>query len=131
MTLLETALSYARAGYRVFPVNGKQPAIKRFYLAHATEYQIRKWWTKHPHRNIGIAPRADLVVFDPDNQEGLEFLARVLGLTPDELLQSTRSVRTPGGGHHLYYTTTVVYKNHTAKKILDEQGNPLAIDIKT
>ena len=40
-------------------------------------------------------------------------------------------MRTPGGGYHLYYSTPILYKNHTAKKITDERGRHLAIDVKT
>ena len=136
MTLLEQALEYAKLGYRVFPVINKKPAFRKrgsyFYeLATNAPCQITKWWTKKPNANIGIAPGPRLVVFDPDNHQALCFLARTTGLAPKALLASTRSVKTPGGGYHLYYSTPILYKNHTAKKILDERGRHLAIDIKT
>ncbi len=136
--MLEHALALAKLGYRVFPVGNKKPAIKdfsgryQFYeLATNAPCQITKWWTKKPNANIGIAPGPRLVVFDPDNHQALCFLARTVGLAPKVLLASTRSVKTPGGGYHLYYTTPILYKNHTAKKILDERGHHLAIDVKT
>src|SRR5258708_4431274 len=55
---LEYALAYARVGFAVFPCRprGKEPITKHgFKDATRDEAQIRKWWTRWPDANIGIA----------------------------------------------------------------------------
>jgi hypothetical protein len=138
MTLLDSALAYAARGFRVFPVKDKRPAIKDFtgaltfyQLASNAPCMIKRWWTKHPDANIGIAPGPDLVIFDPENKTALYFLARCAGVKAKILLAHTFSVRTPGGGYHLYYKTGVLWYNHTGRKIVDERGRHPAIDVKT
>ncbi|MBI4502915.1 MAG: bifunctional DNA primase/polymerase [Gemmatimonadetes bacterium] len=102
--LLIAALSYAKAGWRVFPLTPgqKQPPLVPDWpnLATTDERQIRTWWADHPRANIGIATGAasNLFVLDVDGPQGERSLAaRFSDLPP------TREVKTPRPGRHLYF----------------------------
>ncbi len=100
-------------------------------LATNAPSQIKRWITKFADHNIGLVPGPRLVVIDIETDPALQFIARILECSPAALLASTRSVRTGGGGYHLYYDSgEVLYKNHTARHLRDEEGSPLPIDIK-
>lgn len=64
------ALWYADAGLWVFPIQpgGKKPYARTQGLHDATTDQgrIRRWWSRHPDSNIGIATghRVDVIDFD-------------------------------------------------------------------
>jgi hypothetical protein len=124
MTLQESALSYARQGWPVFPIwpirdgrcacgkdcgrdAGKHPigrlAPKGFQDATTDEATITHWWTDMPDANIGIATGAvsGLVVLDVDGEGGeasLAALEREHGPLPE-----TPTVLT-GKGRHLYFS---------------------------
>jgi hypothetical protein len=102
---LDFAISYARYGFAVFPCKpcGKEPITKHgFKDASRDEAQIRKWWTRAPNANIGIATgaRSGLIVVDIDSLEGAKLLLKLTerfgALTP------THSVVT-GKGRHYYF----------------------------
>ncbi len=123
----------------MLPVRGtKQPSIKDFTrtrkyyeLATNAPSQIQRRIAKFADHNIGLVPGPRLVVIDIETGPALQFIARVLGCSPAALLTSTRTVRTGGGGYHLYYDTgNVLYKNHTARHLRDQEGNQLPIEIK-
>ena len=102
-SMLEAALSYARAGIPVFPLTpqGKRPLVERgFHEATTDEATIEGWWADHPEANVAFptGSASGIVVVDVD-AEGLDEL--------EEWRQSghvapTREVRT-GKGVHLYY----------------------------
>ena len=55
--IIEYALDYAKAGYKIFPVkeNGKNPATGKGFLDATTDIeQIEKWWSKNQNHNIGL-----------------------------------------------------------------------------
>jgi len=104
-SLLDAALSYARAGYRVFPLepDGKRPTIKAWpERATTNDAQIREWWRERPNANIGVATGGELLVIDVDTKNGKQ------GLRSLELLETLFDVpqglrvRTPSGGWHIY-----------------------------
>jgi hypothetical protein len=130
-TILDHALALARRGYRVFPVLEKKPALRDFSGRH-TYYQlatdapslIKRWWTRRPYANLGVAPGPRLVVLDVEDGPTLDWLTERLGKPAETLLASTRSVRTGGGGFHLYYQAEALYLNRC--RVFDQR-----IDIKT
>lgn len=105
-TLAAAAADLARAGWRVFPLAGKVPAIPSWrggqgHLDATTDIDtIRNWWTAMPQANIGARVHEHLVVLDIDPRDGgLDGLAD-LGPLPDTLtVWSGRG----DGGRHLYY----------------------------
>lgn len=136
--MLESALAYARAGWRVMPLHnigadgyctcrpterrpkahqecpspGKHPRIKTgraFEAATTDEAQIRKWWTRWPNANIGIATGqgSRLCVVDIDGQTGFDTLNRLLKEASDagHTLPTTLTARSgrQGVGAHLYF----------------------------
>ena len=135
--MLEHALAYARAGWRIQPLHnigedgfctcrptksrpkawqecpspGKHPRIKTgraFEAATTDEAQIRKWWSKWPAANIGIATgqASRLCVVDIDGQAGFELLARITAEHGGaEGLPATLTARSgrAGVGAHLYF----------------------------
>lgn len=72
------ALWYAQQGIAVFPitVGGKSPLIPKSQGGHGCKDattdtdQIRAWWSKHPHANIGLATGLTFDVVDIDGPQG-------------------------------------------------------------
>jgi KaiC/GvpD/RAD55 family RecA-like ATPase len=98
------AVYYASLGWPVFPlaVGMKIPLLRggRGVTDATTDVaQITRWWTEHPHANIGLATggASGLYVVDVDGEEGERALARFGGLP--EVPQSTT-----GKGRHLLFT---------------------------
>lgn len=126
LSMLEQALEHARRGFRIFPVYkmsneictcqygaecptpAKHPHIKNWQnLATTNEDQIRQWWRKFRHANIGIATgdyseEQILVVLDLDTKadgfETLEQLEQEFGKLPETLTAITGSK----GRHFLF-----------------------------
>lgn len=111
--MIDAALEYARAGFQVFPVKqSKAPYIEGgLKNASSDPEQIRAWWTKWPHANIGIATgyaSHGLVVIDldvdkekgVDGRESLRSWEAQHGVLPVTLC----SITGRGGNHLLYYS---------------------------
>jgi hypothetical protein len=103
--LLDFALSYAREGFAVFPCKsrGKEPLTQHgFKDATRDEVQIRRWWTKRPDANIGLATGREhgIIVIDVDGLEGEKWLA----LLEEKFgkLPSTSRAKT-GNGMHFFF----------------------------
>jgi hypothetical protein len=127
--MLEAALSYARIGFRVLPLQsivnskctcgkscrtpGKHPigSLVPHGLKEASgEVQIiRKWWARCPFANVGIATGMiadgrylNVIDVDPRNGGNDTFVALIAaGGLPD-----TATSRTGGGGNHWLLTST-------------------------
>ena len=77
---LDVALGYAREGFAIFPCQArdKMPLTKHGCKdATRDEAQIRRWWTKWPDANIGLATGREhgIAVIDVDGDEGERLLA--------------------------------------------------------
>jgi len=117
-----SALTYARWGWRVFPLHtprgsscscglptcgapGKHPRTAHgFKDATTDEARIEEWWSEWPDANVGIAtgPESGLLVLDIDPRNGgdesFDDLTAKLGRLPE-----TPEVITGGGGRHLFF----------------------------
>lgn len=104
-TILEAALAYAKAGYRVFPCNPKKrPLIDEWPTAASTSsLGIRGWWSTWPDALIAIPTGevSGLVVLDIDvkHDNGFESVERLGLVIPDDAPRVT----TPSGGEHYYF----------------------------
>jgi hypothetical protein len=132
---LDSALTLARRGFRVFPLpvddvnvpsrELKTPHMKNWpQLATSNKKQIRAWWAEADY-NIGLATGRGIVVLDydmKDGQLGAKALAThdMLGLPMDGL-----KVETPTGGVHLYFKTEQTIHNSASKiaKNVDVRGD--------
>ena len=106
------ALAYAAAGMAVFPLKADGAPLTDHGFKDATTDpgQIRAWWKRWPHAEIGWAVPAGVVVVDLDVKNGkrglMDFVERE-GVEA-EAVQTPIAV-TPSGGRHL---------------VFDDLGNP-------
>ena len=106
------ALKYARAGWRVFPVNlgnDKKPYIGNWPTRATTDEQtVEEWWSRWPEAAIGTIPfSAGLLCLDYDTKHGVSLSA--LQEATEKYVCSTLPitdaiVRTPSGGEHHYFS---------------------------
>ncbi len=104
-SLLQSALAYAHAGFRVFPCKPEAkepvPGLKWVQKATTSETILQGWWLETPRANVGIAAD-DWLILDIDRKprkpNGFETLADVLPLLP-----RTFTVQTPNLGEHRYF----------------------------
>jgi putative DNA primase/helicase len=136
--LLKAALRYARKGWRVFPLNGKEPygGTRGFLDATSDADEIKAWWRQWPDANIGIACDSETgpIVIDIDapnkskhEKDGLKFLRGQLKAAH----LSTRSAISRRGRLHLYFGPM---RNGTRIKRMirpfkNDAGRKYAIDI--
>jgi hypothetical protein len=100
--LRSAALRYADLGYRVFPCapGGKKPITEHGYLDATTDpEQIERWWSEHPHANIGLATEG-LVVVDIDG-DGNPWL-RDKPERAEELAVGPIAITPRGGTHRIF-----------------------------
>lgn len=100
--MLAAALWYADHALRVFPLQpGKKvpyPGTKGFKDATTEVDQLRAWWVRWPHSNIGLATGHGVDVIDIDGLLGVQSWAKTNDLPP-----IIGTVSTPReGGSHLY-----------------------------
>ena len=105
--MLDHALEGAAAGFEVFPLNGKAPAIPggRGCLDATTDpTAVRAMWTPRPHANIGVRVPVGQVVIDVDprngGDKGLELLEVIHGPLP--ATRTALSGRGDGGSHRYF-----------------------------
>jgi hypothetical protein len=119
------ASSYARRGWRVFPLHtiagrgcscflklgcgaiAKHPAIKYGWEDRATtdEKQISHWWRKTPY-NIAIVTgsKSRLIILDVDNKNGKQGSETLYTLMAEHDWKPRTLTATTGNGKHLYFT---------------------------
>ncbi len=102
---LDDALALAAAGWPIFPLNGKVPAIaggRRVLDATVDPEQIRTWWSRYQCANIGARVPDGLLVIDVDPRNGGDLAALEAGnepLPPTLAVWSGRG----DGGRHLFF----------------------------
>lgn len=105
--LAHAAVQYAVHGWPVFPCvpQGKEPLgrlVPKGCLQASTDpEQVRKWWQKAPHANIGLATGIAFDVFDVD-AGGEVGWRKLMGATADGRMPSGPTART-GHGEHRYF----------------------------
>jgi len=119
--VLEAALRYALAGFKVMPLKprGKLPlTLHGAHDASTDEKKIIGWWEKWPDANIGLT-LGGLVVVDIDPRNGGE-----LHSLPHRL-PDTCYAQTGGGGFHFLYRAAndVRYNAHPAPGIDVKTGS--------
>lgn len=131
-----SAVTYARWGWRVFPLHtprgsgcscgsatcgnaGKHPRTRHgFKEATTDEDIIHQWWSEWPDANVGIAtgPESGLLVLDIDPRNGgddsFDELIHRIGALPE-----TPEVLTGGGGRHLFFRWPAGVESLRAKPI--------------
>jgi len=104
---LIAALRYADRGWSVFPLHGKKPfsGTNGFREATTDRKQIRQWWRRWPHANVGIAcdSQNGPIVVDIDKDGPLEraFLER---LNLPDTKEATSGKKTK---RHLYFDSSL------------------------
>jgi hypothetical protein len=114
----DAAVSFAEYGWPVFPLGRrtKVPAIKGgkgFKDATNNPERIKRWWTRHPEHNIGLATGHGFDVIDVDTKDKdgnpspvgvMSFMAR---LNSNKKLPECHGIAvTASGGMHLYVKPT-------------------------
>lgn len=104
-SLKESAIRYAKKGFKVFPLapQSKSKQVLKSWKEEATQdlSKIEQWWTQNPYYNIGLVTGGGLFVIDVDiknNKNGFQSLQQ-----HGKELPTTVKVKTPSGGVHLYY----------------------------
>lgn len=78
MNKLEHALDAASRGLPVFPADGKRPCIRRWPdNATLKKSVIRRWWSRWPDADIGIALPSDIYVLDADTPMAVDALLEI------------------------------------------------------
>jgi len=105
--VLSAALDFSSRGFKVFPVNSKEPQLKQWPDKATTDTKtITDWFSKKYEYcdGFGVCPNTDCFVIDVDVKEGkhgkesLQLLRDVFKLDI-----RTLAVKTKNNGLHLYY----------------------------
>lgn len=136
MTLLEHALQYAKDGFAVFPLKGKHPIgelVPHGFKNATTDAEIiKKWWSRYPKANIGIATGTmsngvfviDVDVQEAKNKDGIATLNAweiIHGTIPDETW--TCLTGRGEGGYHLYFhSDSIVRSKNDLYPAIDIKG---------
>lgn len=107
--VLDTALSYARAGHPVFPCessgeHAKAPLTRHGFKDASTDADlIRRWWKERPDAALGLPTGIAWDVLDVDvkHADGIAALNLIeqFGLIDGHV----RQVKTPSSGWHFYF----------------------------
>ncbi len=107
--MVEAALSYARAGWRVLPcratgARAKTPHVKGWPNNATTDPStVKRWWHKWPNALIGVMVPDDIAVIDIDPRNGgsIQTLEALAGGVLPPTLTAVSGGR--DSGRHLYY----------------------------
>ena len=101
MNLKEAALSYARAGFKVFPLqpDTKSKHVLKSWIEEASsdEQIIRRWWNYNPNYNIGIKTGNGLCVIDIDcknGKDGMKSLETIKHIFQEKKIVKTNNQKT-------------------------------------
>lgn len=97
-------MEYAKAGYYVLPMRGKQPLIKFKNHPALTIDQIKNYWSRWTDANIALRT-VDFFVVDIDTKQGhhSDGISSAKQLVKDGYLTPTLEQRTASGGRQLFY----------------------------
>lgn len=120
--LLDAALLYASKGWKVLPLEGKQPRIPGGARSASSDPElIRQWWSRWPYANIGVCTGTvregygSLVVIDIDlDRGGDKSWADLLSVHPEGVPRTLKSI-TGGGGFHLFFRSPTPVKSSINK----------------
>ena len=112
--LLEEALRYAKAGWRLHPCKvDKTPYLSDWpNVATSDQEKIKEWWAKWPDASIGCATgeASGFWVLDADGEEGIK--------QAEEMnLPLTLTSKTGGGGLQFFFTYNGTEIRNSAKKV--------------
>ena len=104
MNKLQSAMEYAKAGYSVLPMNGKQPLIKFKNHPPLTIDQIKNYWSRWTDANVALRT-VDFFVVDIDTKQGhhADGISSAKQLVKDGYLTPTLEQHTASGGRQLFY----------------------------
>ncbi len=116
------AVGYARMGWAIFPIKGKNHPLISLREASRDTSTIETWWKRWPHANIALATGAPsgIDVLDIDGHEGESALADLVerhGLMP-----ATYESRTSGGRHLFFWADS---RMRTTEAVLGPHLNTL------
>lgn len=107
VTVLDSALNFANRGFKVFPVNQKNPQIKEWPDRATTDTEIINDWFVGKYKycdGFGVCPNTDCFVIDVDVKEGKRGKESLTELREKYSLDiKTLAVKTKNNGLHLYY----------------------------
>lgn len=103
MNKLHSAIDYAKNGFSVLPIHGKQPVIAFKDQPPLTVDEVRDYWTSDPDLNIAVKTTTFFVV-DVDTAEahGRDGIKSMQQL-PKGTINDTLTQRTASGGYQLFY----------------------------
>ena len=96
------ALYYARKGFSVLPILGKQPIIKFANKPPLSENDIKKIWNLNPTADIALKTE-DFFVVDVDRHGAADGLQSLSALHHDDWFKDTLTAATAHGGYHFCF----------------------------
>lgn len=101
--LVNFAVAYAKAGFSVLPMVGKQPLIKFADQPPLTVEQIQAFWHTHPYAQIAMRTTNFFVVDIDEHVNGADGFKSFNEFEHPEWFRETLSQTTAGGGRQLFY----------------------------
>lgn len=101
--LVNYAIAYAKAGFSVLPMVGKQPLIKFADKPALTPEQVQKFWMTHPYSQIALRTTNFFVVDIDEHPDGADGFKSFREFEHPEWFRDTLSQTTAGGGRQLFY----------------------------
>ena len=99
---MKSAVSYARKGLSVVPMQGKKPMIKFANMDPMTEDEIIQFWSEYPNANIAVRTTSFFVI-DVDVHNGARGIQSFKSIGHNEWFKDTLVQRTASGGYHYFF----------------------------